>query len=368
MILNTRKMNDYFNSLREKHEHEEVTIILGQSIIDSEKMSMESFEKLKKIQRNDPFLEDVIVTLPKEELTNNEYYKNIIMPKVSEGGYILSRGRVMYKNKLHIYDESRYDTDNMQIKQSYFVCDKNLHCPVIYEDNSNVCWMSVEPFEINTFKKIIDEATGNVLLAGLGLGYAAYMISRKEDVKSVTVIELNESVINLFNKYLLDQFENKDKIKVVHSDAIQYMTQENLKQYDYVNMDIWKSLYDMLNLYLRAICIEAKNPEVKFSYWLENELKCEIQKSMVRVATGINLNNYAFDIIAEYLLENEQIDSIDKFKEVLRLDNFREKMLSFYQNNEGILKGKCTDLTEKVKQYELINCLAQAGSLLQGGF
>ena len=40
--------------------------------------------------------------------------------------------------------------------------------------------MTITPDEIETMKEAVDQAFGNVLTFGLGLGYYAYMVSEKD--------------------------------------------------------------------------------------------------------------------------------------------------------------------------------------------
>ena len=68
--------------------------------------------------------------------------------------------------------------------------------------------MTITPNEIETMKEAVDKASGNVLTFGLGLGYYAYMVSEKENVESVTIVDSNEDVIDLFKKYVLPQFKH----------------------------------------------------------------------------------------------------------------------------------------------------------------
>lgn len=63
--------------------------------------------------------------------------------------------------------------------------------------------MSVSPNEVFTMEKIIKNAKGKVLTLGCGMGYFAYMVSLKEDVESITIVESEQSVIDLFEKSLI---------------------------------------------------------------------------------------------------------------------------------------------------------------------
>lgn len=83
-------------------------------------------------------------------------------------------------------------------------------------------WMSITPYEIETMKSSIAKAKGKVVTFGLGLGYFAYMCLQKEDVDEVTVIDNNETIINLFNKNIYPFFNHKIslillKLMLIHS-------------------------------------------------------------------------------------------------------------------------------------------------------
>ena len=79
--------------------------------------------------------------------------------------------------------------------------------------------MELVPHEINSMEIDINKAKGNILVVGLGLGYFAYMTSNKKEVSSVTILEKDKDIIEIFNSCLLDEFENKSKIKIINDDA-----------------------------------------------------------------------------------------------------------------------------------------------------
>jgi spermidine synthase len=111
--------------------------------------------------------------------------------------------------------------------------------------------MSITPNEIETMKGPIDKALGNVLTFGLGLGYYAYMTSQKDNVESITVVESNEDVIDLFNKCVLPQFGNaQKKIKIIKADAFEYAQNYIYNgKYDFVFTDLW------MMFLMESICI-----------------------------------------------------------------------------------------------------------------
>jgi UDP-2,3-diacylglucosamine pyrophosphatase LpxH len=62
------------------------------------------------------------------------------------------------------------------------------------------------------------------------------------------VVEFNQDVIDLFEKYIRPQFITHKKLEIIHGDAFDYYKAEFLKQFDYVYVDFWiedSMLYDV---------------------------------------------------------------------------------------------------------------------------
>jgi spermidine synthase len=125
-----------------------------------------------------------------------------------------------------------------------------------------------------------DKAEGRCLVLGLGLGYYPYIISQSDKVKSITIVELNEKIIILFEKYILPQFEHKEKIRIVHADAIEYMKSVERDEYDFCYADIWEGQVDGAPLYLQIKKNESRLPYTRFAYWIEEEIKWYIDNMM----------------------------------------------------------------------------------------
>lgn len=151
--------------------------------------------------------------------------------------------------------------------------------PAVEQDGRE--WMAVKPSEIETMRAPIEEATGRVVTFGLGLGYFAYMVSEKPDVTSLDIVERSEEAIALFERHILPQFPNKEKIRIIRSDAFGFLN-ENMWQdarqerYDYDFIDLWHDTADGLEMYLKAKRIENKlhtaGLQTKFAYWVEKSL------------------------------------------------------------------------------------------------
>lgn len=149
--------------------------------------------------------------------------------------------------------------------------DKTFTFPTVSQNG--VEWMSLKPNEIETMRRPIDNAFGNVTVLGLGLGYFAYCASQKENVKSVTVVERDADVISLFEELILPEIPHKEKIRTVKADAFDYMQNTLAKtNTDYVFTDLWHDTSDGLPLYLKAKRLEHNAPHASFDYWIEQSL------------------------------------------------------------------------------------------------
>jgi len=93
--------------------------------------------------------------------------------------------------------------------------------------------MSDTDMEKRSNTHVIQNAHGNVLIAGLGLGMIILPLIEKEQVKSITVIEKNQDVINLVYPYL-----KSDKLTVINADIFEWKPEKTAK-YDCIYFDIW---------------------------------------------------------------------------------------------------------------------------------
>ncbi len=152
--------------------------------------------------------------------------------------------------------------------------------PIIYKNG--VEWMAVNPNEVITMKNAILAAIGDVLVYGLGLGYYAFMVSEKQDVASVTVVDCDADVIALFNEAILPKFPHREKLKILHSDAFDHAARCRFanpatgRPYDFVFTDIWHNVADGIALSGRMKALQQRYaaPAQRFAYWLEPTMAC----------------------------------------------------------------------------------------------
>jgi hypothetical protein len=151
--------------------------------------------------------------------------------------------------------------------------DTNIDMPVLKEGET--VWMSPAISEMESMRDGIAKAHGNCLTMGLGIGYLPYLWLLKDEVKSVTVVEFNQDIIDLFEKYIRPQFKIDKKIEIIHGNAFDYYNEEFLKKFDYVYVDFWESTGDGLDLYTRLMEKKVDLPHV--DYWIEDSMLYDVK-------------------------------------------------------------------------------------------
>ena len=208
--------------------------------------------------------------LDPSEYLDNPYYKEISIPEESFGRWRLTHQKYA-PYEAFICDDLLLTKDMLQVPRVGFF-EEEFTFPSVLEDGRE--WMSIKPSEIVTSQRAVDEAFGRVVTFGLGLGYFVFMALRKETVKSVTVVERDPAVVDLFRKYILPQFPRKADVEIVCADAFDYMA--GPLPFDYAFVDIWHDISDGCDLYVKAKGFEKKHKKVKFAYWLERSLRCAL--------------------------------------------------------------------------------------------
>lgn len=92
--------------------------------------------------------------------------------------------------------------------------------------------MTDAEFECWTNTEFLRKATGDVLIAGLGIGFIVVPLLKQRSVKSITVLEVNPDVIQLVGP----EVESK-KVKIIQADARAWKPGKN--SFDVIYFDIW---------------------------------------------------------------------------------------------------------------------------------
>lgn len=205
------------------------------------------------------------------QFTDDPYLQNIVFPVASIGSARFeTQSYAPYE--AFVCDDFHVQPDGRIIPQIGFF-EHEFTYPTAMENGR--IWMSVTPQEILTIAPAIERAHGKVLTYGLGLGYFAYMAARLPQVDSVTVVDRNPDIIQVFQQHILPQFDDPASVHVVQADAFEYAQQHMAaEQFDFVYTDLWHDVGDGLDLWLRMREFESLLPNAEFMYWIEPTMRC----------------------------------------------------------------------------------------------
>ena len=265
-----------------------------------------------------------VFSIDKNEFENNPYYQQIKPKEIKNKNYSLTYD-FYTPYELFSYDDITVDENyHEQTKIAYFK-DEFKFLVLNYKD---VTWMSITPNEIKTMEPAIEKAKGDIIVFGLGLGYFAFMTSLKQEVKSVTIVENDINIINIFKENLLPLFPQKSKIKIVQADALEVIKKP--LPYDFAFVDLWHSVEDGLELFLKFKRIDSQNQDVEFSYWLNNSFYALLRRAFITLLSeqleGFDESNYqngetTFDkLVNLYYRKTKDI----QIKDVSDIDNMLE--------------------------------------------
>lgn len=197
------------------------------------------------------------------------FYQTVKLPEKTRGEWQLTHQEYA-PYELFCYDDPVVMADGREIPCiGYFT--ERFRYPAVLQKGR--LWMAITPNEVETMKADMAAARGNVLVLGLGLGYYAFMTARMAQVDKVTVVEMDEDVIRLFEEEILPQFPHREKIRVIRDDAFSYVEKEAAgENYDFVYADIWHDVLDGTPMYLRFKALEGCIAGATWRYWVEKSM------------------------------------------------------------------------------------------------
>lgn len=142
--------------------------------------------------------------------------------------------------------------------------------------------MSDTPMERNTNYEFLHKANGDVIVFGLGLGLIILPLLSDQNIKTIRVVELDQSLIDLVTP-ILKQHDKENKLTVVQGDCFTYVPEKGSK-FDTVYFDIWLSICDdnyeeqkKLERGFRKY-LNKENPNKFMDSWMKSYYKKERQK------------------------------------------------------------------------------------------
>lgn len=215
------------------------------------------------------YLTPSVRILDAKKYINNPYYKNIKIENIRLGGWEL-KSELYPAYRGVIAADMILANDFREIPPLGFFTE-DFRFPAVLEGGNE--WMTLTPVDLDTCEEAIAAAHGKVVTYGLGLGYYAYMVSRKPEVESISVVERSPDVIKLFKEYILPQFDHGEKVRIIEADAFEYAEHEAPKEnYALAFVDTWRDASDGQPMYQRMKPLESLSPSTKFMYWIENFL------------------------------------------------------------------------------------------------
>lgn len=300
--------------------------------LDYDDYELKQIEKLNRINE--------IKKLDTKKYINNPYYKNIKVPQIKEGKWYFKYDSFLPYEGFIYKDVIVDENNNFAEYTSLGFFNEPFKYLTLTQDNE--IWMSITPHEIETMEQSIKEASGKVVVFGLGLGYYPYMISLKENVEKITIVEINNDAIKLFKQYILPQFEHKKKIEIISSDAFVFAEKMAQNHFNYAFVDLWHNVEDGLELYLKMKAIEKNFSHTKFSYWIEDALLVMLRRCLLTLideeADGATDEHYQIE-------ENYDDHVINRLHFILK-----DKEINTYSSLENMLKKEyLTTLAKKIE-------------------
>lgn len=139
------------------------------------------------------------------------------------------------------------------------------------------CVMSNTNMEKRTNMDFCCNAYGDVLIGGLGIGMIILAIQDNPEVKSITVIEKYQEVIDM----VASQLDFNEKVKIICADVFEWQPEAGTK-YDVSYMDIWnwingdiyeKEMKPLKRKYSRFLRSKKENPNRYNKCWAEYQAR-----------------------------------------------------------------------------------------------
>lgn len=150
-------------------------------------------------------------------------------------------------------ESGRYEIKHVQAKEPdafdkirnpEFAGQKDQLVCVLRDNEKREIVMSDSWMEQHTNIEFVETAEGDVLVAGLGIGMILLALQEKPEVKSITIVEISQELVD----FIAPNLPLNDKVNIVVEDIHNFTPD---KMYDIVYCDIWNDIsgsnYDEMN-------------------------------------------------------------------------------------------------------------------------
>lgn len=180
------------------------------------------------------YLEPGFHCLNPKDFADDRYMKTIKINNVKVGNLELKMMSFLPAEAL-IFDDCTTSSEFREVQQIGFFINEFSY-PAIVENGKIIS--SLDPLTINTNQTALENAHGNVLCLGLGMGYFACLSAEKKSVDKITVLEKNADIIDIFKSGILPQISSCQKIEIINADPLEYIEKPGKPlPYDFIFSD-----------------------------------------------------------------------------------------------------------------------------------
>ena len=108
----------------------------------------------------------------------------------------------------------------------------------LFDKSIGKTMMSNHEFETLTNQKFLDNAKGDILVFGLGIGLIIFPLLKDNDVRTITIVEIDSGLIDEVFPIII-QNDLESKVSVILSNAFDFETD---KMFDTIYFDIWSDI------------------------------------------------------------------------------------------------------------------------------
>ncbi len=265
-IKHSEELDSFFDRCWKNIQSNSYNSFLGKKITSSNENYIK--KKLIKLGCGDLVQNpDISLFISSKEWINSPYHKNIQLDKINDSHFSY-RNEIIKGNELFNYSCIQKDP-NRELNDYLMLRALDEDVTSIYLLQDDIDWMLDAPSEAMTNDPIAKKAYGNVLTFGLGIGYFTYMCLFNKNVKSITIIEKSEELVDMFKKFIYPQFPSNIQVNIIIGDAYDYYNKEYLEQYDFIYSDIWRSNDDGLEC-ITKLLEQYHNPNKDIYFWIED--------------------------------------------------------------------------------------------------
>lgn len=187
---------------------------------------------------------------------------------------------------------------------------------MIRDKQDQAALATLSPNDIIIAKDGAEKAKGKVLCLGFHMGYFAYLVSQKEEVEEITIVDPNEELLHFFEKQILPRFskEQQEKIRIVNDSIGSYLDFAERRYFDFVYLQMMEMESDLS------------------SYLLYKKKIKELRKAKLFVAGekafGVYLLSFVYEILMqEYLKERgDKKDYLDEHRGKILYETLRSAL------------------------------------------